>query len=333
MKQNFSKEFTNSADYIADLSHQHYGFNIEQQRPGNGGMHRSRVHVIGDLTMTYSDIGPSTGIFENRNNQHKIIAFRFIKSGVEQHQYRGKKIKLCSNHCLIFELGRWSVFRRETRGKGINFFVPVTLVNEHFLQHLPSQLLLQCEHGFGKIIHEHTFTMEKELLSESANVREQLFKNYLDMIYYWLGQKTTASARVHKPDLAAIQHFIAKNLTNPDLCLPEIARHFSISTRTIQKLFESAKCSFSQFLNELRLERAAEDLLTSSLNITDLAYKWGFCDTSYFCRKFKEKYHMTPTDFYQTWQKALCRISSNPLVCPVKTSIVSPSKSANSQLI
>lgn len=53
--------------------------------------------------------------------------------------------------------------------------------------------------------------------------------------------------------------------------------------------------TITEYLLEYRLSKAAELLETSGLSITEIAEKTGFCDVSYFIKKFKEKTSVTPS--------------------------------------
>ena len=65
-------------------------------------------------------------------------------------------------------------------------------------------------------------------------------------------------------------------------------------TRCMKKYFGASP---SEFINELRLERAAHLLLSSEDSVFDIMLDCGFQNTSYFNKRFKEKYHMTPTKY------------------------------------
>lgn len=51
------------------------------------------------------------------------------------------------------------------------------------------------------------------------------------------------------------------------------------------------------YLNDYRLEHAAEALLTSGAKIVEICYENGFENVSYFIRKFKEHKGMTPKEY------------------------------------
>ncbi|TDD99356.1 substrate-binding domain-containing protein [Flavobacterium cellulosilyticum] len=53
----------------------------------------------------------------------------------------------------------------------------------------------------------------------------------------------------------------------------------------------------SDYINNFRLEKAKELLLTSTMNISEIAYSCGFASPNYFSTAFKAKYEMSPSDF------------------------------------
>lgn len=60
--------------------------------------------------------------------------------------------------------------------------------------------------------------------------------------------------------------------------------------------------SFTQYLNDFRLEKAAGLLRTTLLPVTDVAQQCGFDNISYFNRLFRKKYHGTPGAYRKDWE-------------------------------
>jgi AraC-like DNA-binding protein len=76
-----------------------------------------------------------------------------------------------------------------------------------------------------------------------------------------------------------------------------VARCQGISPRYLQRLMASSGTSFTERVNELRLQRAFE-LLTESLasaqRISDVALEVGFSDVSHFNRLFRARFGDSP---------------------------------------
>jgi AraC-like DNA-binding protein len=75
-----------------------------------------------------------------------------------------------------------------------------------------------------------------------------------------------------------------------------VARAFGLSVRTLHKSFEGTDTTFSQWLLSQRLETCAAALggPARDARIADTALAMGFGDISYFNRRFKERFGMTP---------------------------------------
>jgi len=77
----------------------------------------------------------------------------------------------------------------------------------------------------------------------------------------------------------------------------ELAKLCGVSTRQLQRHFRrSFHCSPQSWLNERRLD-LARDLLLSGESIKKVALDLGFKQPSHFCRQFKSRNKMTPSEF------------------------------------
>ncbi|KKW68189.1 hypothetical protein AAV94_06320 [Lampropedia cohaerens] len=90
---------------------------------------------------------------------------------------------------------------------------------------------------------------------------------------------------------------IENQLKEPNLNLGTIAQQEGVSPRYIQKLFEMAGTSFSQYVRERRLEHCRSELLSKEhrhLSISDICFRWGFNDAAHFSRSFRIQYNESP---------------------------------------
>ncbi len=80
--------------------------------------------------------------------------------------------------------------------------------------------------------------------------------------------------------------------------LPEIADEVGLNPEYFSRLFKAETgVNFSLFLNNYRLDRAEELLKNTDKKLYEIAEETGFSSLSYFSRKFKEKFGITPFEY------------------------------------
>ena len=55
--------------------------------------------------------------------------------------------------------------------------------------------------------------------------------------------------------------------------------------------------SFSEFLNEIRINQAAQMLLRDELTVEEIANAVGYSDKGWFIKRFKKHFKMTPANY------------------------------------
>ncbi len=109
------------------------------------------------------------------------------------------------------------------------------------------------------------------------------------------GAAGARAAHLHR-----IRQTIETLLPDPDLTLARVAEADGVSPRYLQKLFASAKESFSHYLLTRRLERCRGDLtspLCAQLSISQICYRWGFNSSAHFSRAFRDRYGLSPREY------------------------------------
>ena len=91
-----------------------------------------------------------------------------------------------------------------------------------------------------------------------------------------------------------------KNLDvfSPDLTLEKIAEHFSVGTRTLNRMFNKhLNCSPFQYLIAARMRYAAQLLSSNTLSIREVAEECGYKSASFFIAEFKKYFQKTPLEY------------------------------------
>ena len=90
--------------------------------------------------------------------------------------------------------------------------------------------------------------------------------------------------------------FISQNYS--DITALDVAKHcnwsYSYFSRTFKKIM---RMSFSQYLNQYRLNKAEQLLCTTDKTIFQISSEVGFSTSSYFIQLFKEKKKISPKKY------------------------------------
>jgi AraC family transcriptional activator of tynA and feaB len=96
---------------------------------------------------------------------------------------------------------------------------------------------------------------------------------------------------------AEIARYVRTHLQDPQLGPASIARAYAMSVRTLHALFEDADASVAGLVRRERLARCLEDLQQpNGGSVTEIAFRWGFCDAAHFSRVFKRAFGTTPSE-------------------------------------
>ena len=92
--------------------------------------------------------------------------------------------------------------------------------------------------------------------------------------------------------------FIEENLGCMELSLSMVAGHIGITPNYLSTLFSKETGeTFSEYLNSVRIRRAAQLLKSSSDSINEIAVKTGYSDALYFSKVFRRLIGMSPREF------------------------------------
>ena len=96
--------------------------------------------------------------------------------------------------------------------------------------------------------------------------------------------------------LVKLRSFILKNINDPDLNGDKIGSHFALSrVHLYRKLKALTNLSISEFVKNMRLEKARELLKENKMNVSEVADFTGFTSVSLFSRSFKQAFGQSPS--------------------------------------
>jgi AraC-like DNA-binding protein len=95
---------------------------------------------------------------------------------------------------------------------------------------------------------------------------------------------------------AAMIEYITSHFCDPNLSGSCVAKRLGISQRYLQRLLEATGKTFTEHVNELRLDRAFLLLVTGGADkrVSDIALEVGYSDLTNFYRHFKSRFGDSP---------------------------------------
>ena len=130
-------------------------------------------------------------------------------------------------------------------------------------------------------------------IKKLIELRQLLRKRYRD------SELPKANDTFQKEDefINSLNAYITDRLSDPDLNVDAIARHFSMSRMQLYRKFNAlADTTVNNYIQSVRMEKAIQLLKEQNLNITEVAYATGFSSVSYFSKTFKKMYGKSPSE-------------------------------------
>jgi DNA-binding response OmpR family regulator len=115
------------------------------------------------------------------------------------------------------------------------------------------------------------------------------------------------SSHVPTPDEIFMQKaldIVEKNLSNASFSVEELSRELCMNRVSVyRRVFSLTGLTPIEFIRTIRLQRAAQLLSKTGMNITEVAYEVGFNNPKYFTKYFKMAYHMRPSAYVAAMRK------------------------------
>lgn len=131
---------------------------------------------------------------------------------------------------------------------------------------------------------------------------EYLIRNYVNELLVFLarmnkGTEFTPSDIATDRIISKAARYISVNYEKP-LALDEVAEYVNMSRTYFCKLFKKKTgFGFSDYLAGVRITEAAKLLRETELDITEIAIRCGYSDSSYFASVFKKVKGITPVKY------------------------------------
>ena len=194
----------------------------------------------------------------------------------------------CVYQCIVFDMNTF-LKNNPVCGEYIQKILhQETMLFPHFSDEHPQ--ILNCISVLFDAMYEKDTGYELTVFGQFYHFFGLIFSNH-----YFI-ENPTRTRRDYKRilQLKQVLEFIEKNYANP-ITLQELSASVSMSPKYFCRFFsEMTHQTPMDYLNRQRIEEACLQLAATDDSITEIAYRNGFNDLSYFIRTFKKYKGMTP---------------------------------------
>jgi AraC-like DNA-binding protein len=275
------------------------------RRPGHarldgwdlGGVSVLRADLSGELVLTRS-------ARQSREDSEPTVSFAVQELGVALQDQFGTRRVVPRGGLALTEVASPYEYRWSGRGACRALQVPVSRLG------LPVDVVrravpLACRSPLYGLVHAHLEQVTRDagrlaaepLVHSLASATIDLTRAQLATA---LGSGRAMDDVVAETLLTQVRSYVRQHLTEPGLDAEQVAGAHAISVRQLYRLCSAAQFSLEQWIIHQRLEGARGELSDPGgreRSIAMVARRWGFTDPSYFSRRFRRAFGLTPRDW------------------------------------
>ncbi len=128
--------------------------------------------------------------------------------------------------------------------------------------------------------------------------RRKLRQKYMRSLEVNPSEITTNS--LDEQFVISVLKIVEENMSNPEFSVEQLCEKASIARTTLHnKLRSLLGQSATEFINSIRVKRAAQLIKQKAGTISEIAYDVGYNNLSYFTKQFKKHFNATPSDMME----------------------------------
>ncbi len=231
------------------------------------------------------------------------VVLAIARSGAIVINSGGRAQHLRAGEAVVLSGGEAASYHRISTGQSLTLRVPravfestVVSVDDALMRPISGRGALKLMEDYaGWLL--HAGNVDQQLLNLSVRHIQDLLILAIGPTADFTETARTRGLRAARLKLA--KSWIASNSHRHDLSVAALAAHLNVTPRHVQRLFETEGTTFSEFVLQQRLARAHRLLCEPqaiAAAISTIAYDVGFGDLSYFNRRFRRQYGMTPRE-------------------------------------
>ncbi len=207
----------------------------------------------------------------------------FCAQGQITYTHKGKRYVSDPNHAVLLPKGQSYTIHGDKKG-----IFPV--INFECLDFLSDTIIVLPIGNTGSYLKEYEQMKSLALFEKNRTKVMSIFYNML--------HRLSNEGNIELKTLLPAIRYLEENYSSPQLTNTELATQCGISEVYFRKLFQKAYgVTPKQFIIDTRINKAKQLLTDSILKVNAVSEACGFTNPYHFCRLFKQKVGLTPTEY------------------------------------
>jgi AraC-like DNA-binding protein len=266
---------------------------------------RLRRRRIGDMTLVECSCGPCSGRREKsviRHDDDPYLGLQVVLDGTERFHTQEGNTALAAGDCIIWSTTEPLEFGIPDHLRKSTLLIRHSLVRERLTPRCRiKSFKLDTRQGIGAILRSHLLALTSQFDCLELVDQDAVKWSTVELLTAAIVDRCEGDRRwdpFRGRLLERIMKFILDNLEDSELDLARIAAAHRISVRYLHLLFKPLGRTVSSWIREQRLLRCRDALVSrksKDLQVTEIAYQWGFSDPAHFSRVFRKRFGESPS--------------------------------------
>lgn len=232
-----------------------------------------------------------------RTNGRKDYHFLYIKSGYMSVTLGSRTVRAKEGQCAVFFPGAKQEYSFQASDGAVTYYVHFTgAAADEAMAYLMGQSAMLYD-----VVNKTAFEEVFYQLIRVHNLRESIYlleeNSYLLRLITMLASNNTPRAKAVRSDIIGVTEYIHEHY-HEDIDFRQYASNLYLSYSHFVHLFtKAAGISPHKFLLQVRIDKAKDFLLHTSLNISEVSNHVGFSDPLYFSRLFHKYTGKSPSEY------------------------------------
>lgn len=296
-----SKQFDHWRDFVVD-AHLHWNIHSVhcEQFPAFIRQGRHEGFRLVHLTAARAGVIGRRAAREIAQDSEALYNLIYVAEGSQCLEFGDHEVRLDPGTFALWDSTQPMNFNTGEGLRQITFSVPRKRLDDalpraqEFCGHA-----MQATSGIGKLFIDCMLALETSFGELSNAEAGEVLEATTGMLVATLAAKLPLLPlhRGFREQLQLVMAGINRQLDDPQLTPQRVARDNGMSQRHLYRLFAEANTTPASWIRQRRLEQCRRDLAARScthLSILEVAVRWGFFDSSSFCRMFRQEYGVSP---------------------------------------